>query len=414
MSVDPTFPLFPMVCIMGAVMMVLTLSTSLVRQRWNLGVTFLCFWLMLELAMGSASLIIWSDNGDIKYYAFCDIFTRVQMLSSIVKPVATFLISRRLYLIINLRSMAMPSPRERRLDMLFEWTLGLIFPVIVAGPLYYIVQQSRFRVYEGFGCTGTGSGVLGLLLLGVWTVVFPLLSVMVYYPAVFRSFYRQSRAINEFLQSNGSISHTNYQRILIIASIDIILTLPLGIVNFALNALPANTQGFYPGWSYVHTDWEPVSISYAQIRESGTANVAWLYLLPWVSPILAIAIFGLFGCTLEARATYWRILCKVTGWFGWTPTPRRRGSHPSLGGPIAFREPSHGISVGTIGSHPSFINPPLKAQRQREENNELAATAHDEVEKAETTEECASGSIVDDEPGLHAKETGSSAAQSLV
>ena len=72
-AIDPTFPLFPTACILGAAMMLLVLLTGIFRQSYNLGVAFLCFWLILDLAAGSASLIIWSDNADIKLYVYCDV-----------------------------------------------------------------------------------------------------------------------------------------------------------------------------------------------------------------------------------------------------------------------------------------------------------------------------------------------------
>ena len=54
-------------------MLLLVLLTSFVRQHWNFGVMSLCFWLLLENLLNAISAIIWSDNGDIKLYAYCDI-----------------------------------------------------------------------------------------------------------------------------------------------------------------------------------------------------------------------------------------------------------------------------------------------------------------------------------------------------
>ena len=58
-------------------------------------------------------------------------------------------------------------------------------------------------------------------------------------------FHRHSREINSFLQSNNSVSRTNYYRIFMLASIDISLTLPIGIINIAL-ALVAESVGYRP------------------------------------------------------------------------------------------------------------------------------------------------------------------------
>jgi hypothetical protein len=53
--------------------MLLMLATGIIRQSWNLGVSFLCFWLFLELLTEGIDSIIWSDNADLKLYVYCDI-----------------------------------------------------------------------------------------------------------------------------------------------------------------------------------------------------------------------------------------------------------------------------------------------------------------------------------------------------
>lgn len=149
-----------------------------------------------------------------------------------------------------------------------------------------------------------------------------------------RIFYRQSRDINHFLQSNNSVSRTNYIRILALASIDVLLSLPFGIVNVILyvtGQLSYARLPFYFGWTYDHTDWEPVRISYAELLATGVSSVVRSYVIQWTSPVLAFAIFGLFGVTLEARASYWRAICTVGGCFGWEPTPRTCKARLPLG-----------------------------------------------------------------------------------
>ena len=84
--------------------------------------------------------------------------------------------------------------------MAIEWTLGLVVPLLVAGPLCeplrlldahrakclldYIVQGARFVVEEGFGCTDIpdGSG-LTILFFNSWSLIPPLISVIFYYRA---------------------------------------------------------------------------------------------------------------------------------------------------------------------------------------------------------------------------------------
>ena len=141
---------------------------------------------------------------------------------------------------------------------------------------------------------------------------------------VARIFYRQTRDVNDFLRSNTSVTRTSYLRILVLASIDIMLTLPFGIVSIALDLISAEKQTpglpFYWGWTVLHTEWAPTSVSYSEMFAGGTGPLARFYFSQWTSPVLAFAIFGLFGLTSEARASYWRAACTIAGWFGWKPT----------------------------------------------------------------------------------------------
>ena len=72
-AVDPTYPLYSIACLLASAMLLLVLLTSFIRQSWNFGVALLCFWLFLENLIGGIDAIIWSDNADIKLYAYCDI-----------------------------------------------------------------------------------------------------------------------------------------------------------------------------------------------------------------------------------------------------------------------------------------------------------------------------------------------------
>ncbi|KZV65151.1 fungal pheromone STE3G-protein-coupled receptor [Peniophora sp. CONT] len=334
-AVDPTYPLYPIACILASAMLLLVLMTSFVRQSWNLGVTFLCFWLFLELVGLAVNSIVWSDNAELRLYVYCDIVTHVQHITFVVKPMATLIISRRLYLIASLQSVELPSKAARRWNLALEWTLGLIIPLLVAGPVYYANQGSRFVVYQGSGCgTAENESLPDVLIEQSWSFVPCLVSVVFYYPKVVRTYYRQRRDINSFLHSDSSVTRTNYVRILALASIDIMLTLPIGIVNIALDIvelLSAHPFKFYPGWTYLHSQWGPVSVSYAELQAFGTGYFAQFYVAQWSSPILAFAIFALFGVTHEARASYCCIICTVGGWFGWKPKPRTQNGHATLG-----------------------------------------------------------------------------------
>ena len=118
-AVDPTYPLLPIASILASFMLLLVLLNASIRQQWNFGVALLCFWLLLQNTTGAANTIIWSDNADIRLLVYCDIgschrpptllighssysvVSRLQVLMIVLKPMATLIITRRLYLIVT-------------------------------------------------------------------------------------------------------------------------------------------------------------------------------------------------------------------------------------------------------------------------------------------------------------------------
>ncbi|KZV68516.1 STE3-domain-containing protein [Peniophora sp. CONT] len=359
-AADPTYPLYPIASILAAGMLLLVLLTNFIRQNWNLGVTFLCFWLFLENLTDAVDAMIWADNAEIKHYVYCDIVSHLKMMTYIVKPMATLIITRRLYLIASLQSIEFPGESTRRWNLVVEWTLGLFVPLMIAVQ-DYVHQGVRFQVEEVFGCTNNVEpSILELLTIESWTLIPPLTSVFFYYPKVIRTFYRQSRDIHSFLNSNTSVSRTNYLRILVLASIDILLTLPIGIASMILDVIANVAQGgfpFYWGWNFLHTAWEPVGDSYAEIKALGTATLAEVYFVQWTSPVLAFVVFGLFGITSEARASYWRIMCNIGGWVGWRPTVLRAMNGLASLGEIEFGARPQDTSLRDVEMGPGCVLP---------------------------------------------------------
>ncbi|VDC04645.1 unnamed protein product [Peniophora sp. CBMAI 1063] len=340
-AVDPTYPFFPIASVLATVMLLLVFLTSFIRQSWNLGVAFLCFWLFFENLTNAINSIVWADNADIRLYAYCDIaswsVTRLQVFTSVVKPMATLIITRRLSIIASQHSVdPVDHVAKLRRNTAIEWTLGLLIPAIVAGPLFYVVQQLRFEVLEGFGCSNSQDGsILDLLLIWSWTVFPPLVSVIVYYPKIVLLLYRHNRSIDRFLQRDDSVSRSHYFRVLALASIDVIFTLPIGIASVVVALTDQASQHnlpFYGGWVYVHSDWAPESYPYSELEAGGALNAAQQYFGLWTTPVLAFIIFGLFGITSEACASYRRLFHVLGSWRGWKATSNEQESVQPISG----------------------------------------------------------------------------------
>ncbi|KZV63989.1 STE3-domain-containing protein [Peniophora sp. CONT] len=319
-AVDPSYPFYPVAAASAAAMVLLVLLTSFARQSWNLGITILCFWLFWENATSAVNAIVWSDNAEDHLEVYCNIVTRVQVIASVVKPMTTFIISRRLDLIASLKPVELYSKAAVRDTYL--WSKPRI-------------QTAPYQVLEGFGCQNVFSySILAFILIFGWNVLFPILSVIFFYPRVVWTFYCQHRELNQFLNSNNSVSRANYFRILALASIDILLTLPFGITNLVLGSLRGPTQHslpFYPGWTAVHSNWKVTVYSYATLEASGTATVVNAYFSLRKPPVLAFVVFGLFGLTSEARASYCDVIYFAGCCLGCKARmPRKRSARSAL------------------------------------------------------------------------------------
>ena len=159
-------------------------------------------------------------------------------------------------------------------------------------------------------------------------------------------FYRHSREINRFLSSNQSISRTSYFRILVLVSIDVVLTLPFSLVSLALvtSHLPNNGSVFYPGWVVVHSNWRPVSLP------GGVSGLSQLRVGLWIEPITSFAIFGLFGLTASARASYREVFDKIRGTLGKRATLREQSETRSIPSTIEFATDEASISTPNLGA----------------------------------------------------------------
>ena len=79
-------------------------------------------------------------------------------------------------------------------------------------------------------------------------------------------------------ETNGTASHPDthsYIRVLALASVDLLLTLPVGAVTVGLNIANALSVGhvpFYSGWSHVHGNWAPISSSHVMLLRNITGH----------------------------------------------------------------------------------------------------------------------------------------------
>ncbi|VDC06354.1 unnamed protein product [Peniophora sp. CBMAI 1063] len=334
---DPTYPLVPIASIVAAVLVLLTLITSGVRGAYNRGVVMFEGWVLVGLIITAVQTIVWRDTSHIIAPVFCDICESIVFLAhhnsllsimtslhdydrgtnadpgcclsashlaiglTVGIPACSFVITRRLWLIVDGKS---PMDQSKlRSEIFIDYFLGLGVPVL-SMILYYIVQGVRFQIVENYGCaSGVYQSGVAILLLDIWPLVLPLASATLYCWRIVLHLHRHRRTVNGVLRHHIGMDRSRYVRALALGCVDILLSLPVGIISFVLAVGVGPSFPFWPGWSEIHTAWEPLATPSHIWQEDPWFRFR-IYWNSWVNVFFGIAIFSLFGLNLESRKIY--------------------------------------------------------------------------------------------------------------
>ncbi|KZV63667.1 STE3-domain-containing protein [Peniophora sp. CONT] len=299
---DPTYPLTPASNIIAATLLSLTLVTSGVRGPYNRGVIMLKGWVLVGLVITSMQTIMWHNTYEVIAPVLCDIVSRLRLGLEVAIPACSLIMTRRLWLILNGKSSF--SESKLWMEAAFDYFLGLGVPALHMA-LYYVVQGARFAVFEDHGCEAVidNDGVT-ILLLQVWPVLVPIISITVYCWRVFSHLYQQWQKVNITLNGRTGIDRARYMRMLALSLIDILLSLPIGLSAFCLNMGRDRDIPFWPGWEAVHGHWEPVTVVSVETWGASLWDRLLVHWHEWLCVVYAVAIFALFGVSHDARVTY--------------------------------------------------------------------------------------------------------------
>lgn len=182
-----------------------------------------------------------------------------------------------------------------------DLAIGLVYPCLMIA-LQYIVQGHRFNIFEDIGCfpftynTPPAFVLVHIqpLLVGVISFIYCVLSI--------RLFYKRHAQFNEFLSSHKNLNTSRYLRLMMLAGIEMIATIPLASWVIANNV----KVGVAPwlGWNDTHYGFSRVDQFPAMFWRRIPGNVAGLEFTRWIPVICAFVFFGFFGFADEARKNY--------------------------------------------------------------------------------------------------------------
>jgi len=356
---DPAYPLYPILCFICATLLTFILWLRLKRGRLNFGICTLCLCVILHCIIYGVGAIVWARDADIKAVVWCDIVTHVQMFITVSKPACSLIITRDLYLAVNTYDSSFVNTTGRKpiltYRLLFNFVIGIVIPTLSASIFYYIVQDYRFEVIGGLGCQDVvwPSGV-NELLLSSWPILFPTISILFYCPSIIKRLYPLSRR-NVDRELSLPILHNRdlYKFCLALGILDIIFTLPVGVVNLIqdFKLLAPLPFVWYPGWGAVHDGWDPVSVSQSDWIGSGFWNAWNFYFGRWSNIVLGFAMFIIFMLESKARSEFKNLLVMPL-----RPILRRASAkaEPTLSSQIQFGEKldSPRVDVSTLATEP--------------------------------------------------------------
>lgn len=374
MNVNPTYPLFPVFAFLGFIAVLIPLPWHL--QAWNSGTCMYIAWTALGCLLHFVNSVVWRDNALNVAPVWCDISTKLFIGAGVGIPAAGLCISRRLYKIAVIKSVAVTREDKRR-AVIVDLAITIGIPVMVMG-LHYVVQGHRFDILEDVGCWPSIYNTLpAYFLVFMWPTLLGCIS-FVFSALNLRAFYRRRLEFSQLLSSNSSMNVGQYIRLMALACIEMSSTIPICIANLCISNEAVPIQPWI-SWDNVHYNFSHVGLYPAVIWQSNSKYVASVEMTRWLFPACGFLFFALFGFAAEARKQYRAMFLSIVKFFGYKPTPQERWR--GLPGWKSSLSKSMDDLSSTLPAYaPSF---PLRAKREAsfEPSSKSYATASD-LEKA--------------------------------
>ena len=124
--------------------------------------------------------------------------------------------------------------------------------------------------------------------------------------------------MNKFLSSNSQVTFSRYFRLMALACMDTILTIPLGAFSIWLNAVQGGGPSPWLGWADAHWGFSRVGTIPAVLWSSDYYAKLSFDLTRAFIVICAVIFFAFFGFAEEARKNYRKVFWAIAKRFGYT------------------------------------------------------------------------------------------------
>jgi pheromone a factor receptor len=239
-----------------------------------------------------------------------------------------------LYKIASVQSVTTPRAQRRR-EIITDLAIGVGIPILVI-LLHLTVQANRFIIFEGIGCYPfTFNTPLAYAVYFSWPVLIGLVSAT-YCIRTIRELAIRRAQFKEFLAANRNLSSSRYFRLMGLAGIEVVCTIPLACWSIYLNTSTQPVEP-YVSWQYAHAEMGVIDQVPAVLWRATPISTMSIELTRWFLVLCAVIFFAFFGFADEARKNYRLAYTSIakrvglsTGSMSATGTYTANGTNPDM------------------------------------------------------------------------------------
>jgi len=342
-------------------------------EAWNTGTCMYMFWGGLGSLNYFINSVVWNNTARNLAPVWCDISVRIILAAAIGIPAASLCINRRLYQIASVKTVTI-TKRQKRRSIMVDLAIGMGVPILSL-PLAYISQGHRFNIVEQVGPTpATYNTPAAFALIYSLPLIIGLLSAF-YCSRTIITFYKRRVQFKELLSGNDNLSANRYFRLMGLASIDLLCTIPLSIYLLITNAKHSSVP--WISWENVHSNFSRVVLYPAIIWKNDPSSARLIELDRWLTISCCYVFFAFFGFADEARKNYRSAFASVAKKFGYSTGTVGTGAGSTAGARTGFPGlSSFGKGMTSFGkaSLPVFV----RRETTRTTDADLTSSAYTE------------------------------------
>ncbi|KAK1217037.1 a-factor receptor [Marasmius sp. AFHP31] len=276
-------------------------------EAWNTGTCCFMIWTGLGCFNYFINSVVWHGSVSNVSPVWCDISAKFIVGIAVALPACSLCINRRLYHIATANAVTVTRAEKRRAIMV-DLAICIGIPVLNM-TLHYITQGHRFDIYEDVGCFPSVYNTwVAFVLVWTWPLVIALVS-SVYSVLCLKAFNKRRLQFKELLSKNNNLNVNRYTRLMCLAGIDILITVPFSIYSIALNANVGISR--WISWEDTHLNFSRVDLYPALLWKSNWLLNVNIELTRWAPVMCALLFFGFFGFADEAKKNYRAVISSV-------------------------------------------------------------------------------------------------------